>query len=405
MRYIPSRKILDKYSHVLVNFALGGGKGIRRGDVVYLVAYECAKPFYMALRRTILKSGGHVISDYRPSSDDEHKVEKEFYIHADDQQIEFFPAKYMRGLIDEVDHMILIISETDKEALKGIEPKKIMKRGIAFKPYMDWRNEKENKGKFTWTLALYGTPQMAREAGLTEREYWKQIERACFLNNKNPVRKWREVYRKLERYRQKLNSMPIESLHIKGPDADLTIKLGDQRRWMGGSGRNIPSFEIFTSPDWRGTNGWIRFNQPLYRYGHLVTGIKLEFKNGKVVRGSARRNKRVLKEMIAAPNADKVGEFSMTDKRFSHISKFMAETLYDENIGGREGNCHIALGNSYHDCYNGDPSKVSKSRWRKLGFNDSSVHTDIISTASRTITAYLKDGTSRIIYENGRYQF
>ena len=109
--------------------------------------------------------------------------------------------------------------------------------------------------------------------------------------------------------------------------------------------------------------------------------------------------------MIAAPNADKVGEFSMTDKRFSHISKFMAETLYDENIGGREGNCHIALGNSYHDCYNGDPSKVSKSRWRKLGFNDSSVHTDIISTASRTITAYLKDGTSRIIYENGRYQF
>ena len=107
--------------------------------------------------------------------------------------------------------------------------------------------------------------------------------------------------------------------------------------------------------------------------------------------------------MIATEGADMVGEFSLTDKRFSRITKFMAETLFDENIGGENGNTHIALGNAYHDCYEGDPSKLSKKDWAKLGFNDSSVHTDIISTAPRTVTAHMKDGTTKVIYRNGQY--
>ena len=61
--------------------------------------------------------------------------------------------------------------------------------------------------------------------------------------------------------------------------------------WVGCSGRNIPSFEIFTSPDWRGTEGWISFNQPLYRYGNLVRGIRLEFSDGRVVRASRTRTR------------------------------------------------------------------------------------------------------------------
>ena len=109
--------------------------------------------------------------------------------------------------------------------------------------------------------------------------------------------------------------------------------------------------------------------------------------------------------MIATKNADKIGEFSMTDRRFSRITKFMAETLFDENIGGPNGNSHIALGNSYHDCFAGDPTKITKVGFAKLGFNDSSVHTDIISTAPRTVTAYLRGGKEKVIYKNGEYVF
>ncbi len=402
--YHPPQKIIDRYADVLINFALGGGTGIKENDVVHLVVYEYAKPFYRALYKAVLKAGGHVIADYRPDNGDRFPLHREFFLYANNDQLTFFPEKYLRGVVDQVDHTVFILSDTDKHALKGIHPEKIMKRNNSMKPYMDWRRDKENRGEYTWTLALYGTPAMAREAGLSQKQYWQQIIDACFLNYPNPVKKWKQVHNGIERLRAKMNKLPIERLHVEGPDADLWIKLGDKRRWAGGSGRNIPSFEIFTSPDWRGTEGWIRFNQPLYRYGVLMKGVELWFKNGKVVKARAKTNEKTLKHMIASKNADKIGEYSLTDRRFSHITKFMAETLFDENIGGPEGNTHLALGNSYHDCFAGDPSKMKAKDWAKLGFNDSPVHTDIISTAPRTVTAYMKNGSNKVIYKNGEFQ-
>ena len=401
--YEPSQKVLKNYANVLVNFALNSGKGIKKGEVVQITVNECAKPMYVELRRAIWKAGGHVIAQYVPDDDERFKIQRDFFDYASDEQIRFFPAKYTRGVIDEIDHSIIILSDTDVNALQGINPKKMMMRGEAFKPYKEWRNEKENKGRFTWTLALYGTEAMAKEAGLSLREYWRQIENACFLNEKDPIGKWREVVGQTERIRRKLNALDIGKLHIKGPDADLWISLGEKRRWAGGSGRNIPSFELFTSPDWRGTEGWIRFNLPLYRYGTIIKGIELHFKGGRVVKSSAKENEKVLKEMIATPNAEKVGEYSLTDKRHSRITKFMAETLFDENMGGPYGNTHLALGSSYHDCFTGKPSLMKKKDWAHLGFNDSSVHTDIISTAPRTVTAYLKNGKTTVIYKDGMF--
>ncbi len=401
--YHPSQIVLDRYADVLVNFALNHGKGVKPGETVYAIVNETAKPLLVSIRRAILKAGAHMITDYRPDVDENFNMDREFYMLANDQQLSFFPKHYLRGLIDQVDHSLFIISETDKKALAGVDPQKLMKRGEAFKPYMDWRREKENKGKFSWTLALYGTDAMAAEANMSIKEYWDQIIKACFLDQENPIAVWRKTYQQMEKTIQKLNALKIKSVHLEGPDVDLTVLLGEHRRWIGGRGANIPSFEIFTSPDWRGTEGWVRFNQPLYRYGNLITGIELEFKKGLVVNSKAKKNYQVLKEMIASPNANKVGEFSLTDRRFSRITKFMAETLFDENIGGDQGNFHIALGAAYHDCHDGNIAKVKAADWKKLGFNDSSVHTDIISTAPRVVTATLWNGKQKVIYRNGQY--
>jgi aminopeptidase len=408
MSYTPSPELLEKYADVLVNFALGGGKGIKKGDVVRVSASESARPLYQAVHKAILKSGGHMLGNYAPddeSVDKRGNMSRDFFEHAKDHQLDFFPAKYLKGLVEQIDHSMYILCEADPHALKGVEPKKIMRRGVAMKPFMDWRTEKENKGKFTWTIGMYGTPAMAKEAGLTEEEYWDQIIKACFLDEANPIAKWKEVVKGMESYRRKLNALSpkIDKLHIKGADADLWITLGEKRKWLGGSGRNIPSFELFTSPDWRGTNGWIRLNQPLYRYGNKVTGIELEFKNGRVVKSSATENERMLHEMIATEGADKIGEFSLTDRRHSRITKFMAETLYDENIGGPEGNTHIALGRAYEDTFSGNVSKLTKAQSKKLGFNDSSVHTDVISTVKRIVTAHLKNGKEKVIYTDGEF--
>lgn len=403
--YTPSNAVLRRYADVLVNFALNHGKGIKKGDVVNINGPESSKPLFLAVRTAVLKAGGHVIQHYLPDDDDRYNFSASFFEHAKAHQLDFFPQHYFRGLVDQMDHALFILGNTDPHALKEVHPKKIMRRNQAMKPYQDWRRHKEHRGKFSWTIALYGTSAMAREADLSPRAYWREIEKACFLNDKNPITTWRRVYRSIHVYNRKLDVLSpfIEKLHIEGIDANLWVRLGKKRKWLSGRGANVPSFEIFTSPDWRGTEGWARFNQPLYRYGNRITGIELWFKKGRVVKAKAKTGEYLLKEMIRTPGADRVGEFSLTDKRFSRITKFMAETLFDENIGGPQGNTHIALGSSYADTYAGKVSSLTEEQKKGLGFNDSSVHTDIISTTKRRVTAHLTSGKTKVIYENGEF--
>jgi aminopeptidase len=395
--------VLERYARVLVGFALGGGRGIEAGDVVRVAAPECARPLYVELNRAVWRAGGHVLAAYQPDEDATVNLARDFFELARDDQLDFFPAAYMRGLVDQMDHQVSVIATSDPRALDSVDPAKIMRRGEALRPVIDWRGEKENAGRFTWTLGLYGTPAMAAEAGLELEEYWEQIIRACFLDSEDPVARWQEVVGQLEQTRQRLDALEIERLHVTGEDVDLWVTVGERRRWLGGRGRNIPSFEIFTSPDWRGTDGWIYCNQPLYRYGNLVRGIRLQFAAGRVTEASAEENERVLSEMIATEGADRVGEFSLTDRRFSRITRFMAQTLYDENVGGEFGNTHIALGRAYQDAYEGDPSTLTPGDWEELGFNTSSVHTDIVSTTDRTVTALLRGGSEREIYRGGEF--
>jgi aminopeptidase len=88
-----------------------------------------------------------------------------------------------------------------------------------------------------------------------------------------------------------------------------------------------------------------------------------------VITSSATENGDALQEMIAQENADKVGEFSLTDKRHSRITKFMATTLFDENMGGDYGNTHIALGNAYKDTTRVILSAVTNEQWTAMGYN------------------------------------
>ena len=312
-------------------------------------------PLYVELNRAVWRSGGHVLSAYQPDEDAGANLQRDFFELAGEEQVDYFPSRYMRGLVDEMDHQVSVIATTDPRALDSVDPARIMRRGEAMRQLLDWRGEKENEGRFTWTLGLYGTEAMADEAGLDAEAYWEQIIHACFLDSDDPVARWREVGERLESTRERLDELQIASVHVTGPDVDLKVALGEDRRWLGGRGRNIPSFEIFTSPDWRGTEGWIHCDQPLYRYGNLVRGIRLKFEGGRVVEAGADENERVLKEMIATEGADRIGEFSLTDQRFSRITRFMAQTLYDENVGGSFGNTHIALGRAYQDAYDRRP--------------------------------------------------
>ncbi len=398
--YQPDEKTLAKYADLLIKFALGGGTGAKKGETVMVNLPEAAKVFIPHLRRSILTSGAHMLTLYTADDVKSH----EFYDLASEHQLTHFPDKFYKGLVEQMDHSVFIIAEHDKYELKDVDSAKIMKRSKTFKPYMEWRNEKENQGKFSWTLAAFATPAMAKDVGMSLEQYWEQIILGCYLDEKDPIAKWRSIVQEQARLIKVLDDLKIEWLHVEGDSVDLKVQLGATRRWLGGRGANIPSFELFISPDWRGTEGEIEFNQPLYRYGNKIGGIKLKFKKGRVVEATATENQKVLTDMIAVENADKLGEYSLTDGRMSRITKLMGETLFDENFGGKQGNTHMALGNAYQESFSGDPSKVTKKQWAELGFNESAVHTDIISTERRKVTATLPDGSKKVIYQDGQFK-
>jgi aminopeptidase len=402
--YKPDESLLRKYAQVMVHYALADGKGMNKGDTVYLVGQECTKDLFMAIAKEIYAAGGNLITNYSPDNLRDNSLVRFLLQNGSDEQIGFFAAPYWKGIVDSTDHILFIISEPDIHYLEGIPSSKISLMNSARAPYMKMREKKEQEGKLSWSLCLYGTQSMADEAGIAIEEYWEQIIEACYLREDEPLAKWKAVQKEIEEIKDKLDALQIESLHIEGKDVDLQVQIGQHRKWLSGGGKNIPSFEIFTSPDWRGTKGFINFNQPLYYSGKRISGVSLSFKNGVVIASSAKENEDALKEMIAQENANKVGEFSLTDKRHSRITRFMATTLYDENMGGAFGNTHLALGNAYKDTFTGDPASVTEEQWAQMGYNSCpKVHTDIVSTSDRTVTARLPNGTEIIIYKNGQF--
>ncbi len=404
--YTPSDKILEKYADLIVAFGMRGreGKGLAKGDVILVNAPEVAKPLAFHLQSVILKRGYNPIIHFTPSNEGKYRFDANYYTLAKKEQLLHYNDSYTKGLIDQISGSIHILAETDPHSLLEIDSKKILAKSLAAKRGVNYRRNKINAGKLQWTIALYGTDAMAKEAGLTLKQYWNQIIKACYLRDEQPIKTWEKINKTVQTTAKKLTDLQIEKIHLVGEDVDLHVGIGADRQWVAGGGNNIPSYEVFTSPRWQDVHGWIRLNQPHYRYGKKIEGIELWFKDGVVTKSHATKNHDLLKAMLKTPGGNKLGEVSLTDYRLSKINKFMAEILYDENTGGRYGNTHVALGSSFRECYTGKVnSKWKNADWDKLGFNNSVVHSDVISTTNRTVTATLQDGTERVIYRDGKY--
>src|SRR4030043_960080 len=118
--YQPSDKILEKYANVLVNFALGGGKGIKAGEVVFLQIPESAKQILNPLVKSVLRSGGHPLIHYSPEGTDRWMyVDRVFFENANEEQIKYLPKNYLLGRVKDCDHFLSMISTTNKKALAG----------------------------------------------------------------------------------------------------------------------------------------------------------------------------------------------------------------------------------------------------------------------------------------------
>jgi len=389
---------LEKYADVLIwGLTTARTKKFKKGDVI-LLRYEfpavtLAEKVYVRL----VKMGFNVI----PRAGLTPSMEKGFYGLSNDSQLTF-KAPGSEELYKNLSGSIYLAAPASLTHLAGIDPARIGKTAVANKYLRDILDKREEQGLFGWTLCMYPTDELAKHAGMSIDDYASQIAKACFLNSKDPVGQWKEIYEEVKQIKKRLSSLKVLQYHVESANIDLKVTPGEMRRWLGISGHNIPSFELFLSPDWRGTSGKYYADQPSFRSGNLVKGLKLEFKDGRAVKIDAEQGGEFARKQLAMDKgASQVGEFSLTDKRFSKIDKFMANTLFDENFGGKNGNCHIAVGASYSDTYSGNPAELTSVKKAELGFNDSALHWDLVNTEKKCVTARLKDGKTLTVYDNG----
>jgi aminopeptidase len=393
---------LDRYADVLF-WALKTArkKKFKKGDMILVRYHLAALPLAERLFSRILEAGMHPIHRLVLTA----KMEKDFYTLSDNKQLTFHPPG-SEALFEGLNGSIYLYGPDAITHLSNVDPVRIGKVATAYKKLKKILDARDEAGDFGWTLCMVPTLEPANQAEIDLKAYTQQIVKACFLDKKDPVAKWQEVLQKAGDLKKWLNALPVEKLHVESEHVDLTVKPGERRRWIGISGHNIPSFEIFLSPDWRGTQGVYYANLPSYRSGNRVEGVRLEFEKGRVVKVSAQKGEAFVSQQIAMdPGASRVGEFSLTDKRFSKIDRFMANTLFDENFGGSWGNCHVALGSSYTDTFDGDPGTLTQKEKQRLGFNDSALHWDLVNTENKRVIAHLKGGERLTIYENGQFAY
>jgi len=391
---------LERYSEVLLwGLKTARSRPFKKGDVVLVRFNLDAVPLAEMLERRLLDMGMNPVRRLNPTP----RMEKNFFQRANRNQLVFDPPGE-EALYRSLNGSIFLHAPASITHLSAIDPKKISRFTLSKKHLRDILDQREQAGSFGWTLCVLPTAELARHADLDEADYAKQIVKACFLNRRDPVAQWRTVFKNAAAIKGWLNGMDVKHYHVESANIDLEVTPGKQRQWIGISGHNIPSFELFLSPDWRGTRGTYYANQPSYRSGNLVRGVRLEFKKGVAVDVRADAGADFVKKQLKMDRgASRLGEFSLTDKRFSKIDRFMANTLFDENYGGRWGNCHVALGASYADTFSGDGKTLTKALKIRLGFNDSALHWDLVNTEKKRVVAHLQDGLRTTIYENGRF--
>ena len=399
-----TEKQLDNYAEALLWGLCKQKKDeFKAGDIIMIKASSPAMALVECLYRKVLQRGWQPVVKILPTE----IMEVDYFTYAKDYHLDWLPP-WWKEEAQEVRGNIYISAPTSLTHLKDVSPEKQQRNAKAVKPWRDFITEQEQKDLFAWTLAIWPMKCKADKAGMSLKEFKNQIVRACHLNSKDIWATWNNIQDEIDAIKDKLNSMmpDVDYFHMVSDsgEVDIKIKPGAMRRWMGGRGCNIPSFEIFTSPDWRGTTGKFYADQPSYRSGRLVRGVRLTFEDGLVVKASAEEGEDyLLSTLDTDEDARKVGEFSLTDIRHSKINKFMADTLFDENFGGAEGNSHIAIGSAYLETYTGDQSELDKNKKEELGYSDSVVHWDLINTESKIVFAVMKNGDSKITYKHGSY--
>ena len=317
---------------------------------------------------------------------DQH-VRRSMIVHAPDGALRT-PYRYeierLKEMRDRKGAMIFLTGTPEAHLFEALEPTRVAARRVELdEAFADAVLD----GGVAWTIAaapnegwastVFGEPDVER--------LWNAVAIAIRLDEPDPVEAWQEHLATLRRRRDAVNALDLDAVHFLGPGTDLRVGLIRGSTWVTGSipsvrgvefVPNIPTEEVFTSPDLRRTEGFVRTTAPVeLAGGTMVEGLRLRFEGGRIVDVDADRGREVVLAQIEQDEqAHYLGEVALVDgsSAVARAGVIFHDTLFDENA-----NSHIAWGRGFEEALPGSP-ELDRAAKLAAGLNESPIHTDVV---------------------------
>jgi aminopeptidase len=367
------------------------GANVQPGQLVDVVARVEHAEIARAVTRAAYEAGARYVDVYYS---DQH-VRRALIEGAPDDVLSWTPPwllKRAKQVGDERAAVVALTGDAEPDLLADLPGERVGKARMRELAEENTRQINEQLNNWTvvgvpnegWARQMFGEPDLER--------LWQAVEYCVRLDEDDPVAAWRAHVGKIGRRATLLNDMRVDALRFQGPGTDLTVGLLPESRWQGVESEtaeglayvaNMPTEEVFTTPDSRRTEGFVRSTRPLALYGQIVKGLEVRFEAGRIVDVRADEGADVINGQLASDEtAPFLGEIALVDgtSRVGQTGLTFFDTLFDENA-----TCHIAYGSAYAEAVEGEPGE---------GVNVSTVHTDfMVGGPEIAVDALLLDGT------------
>ncbi len=368
---------INKLANLLVNYSTK----VKSSDLVAITALSPAAPLVQEVFRETLKSGGYpyfLSRGYPPYMPGLEHLGEILLKTANEDQLKH-ADRFYKEVVTDFDVLISIISDSNKRDFANIDTERINLHVRANSEATNTYFERLSSGDLRRVLTLYPTQAYAQDADMSLDEFESYIFGASYVDIEDPVAHWQSMHEAQQHAVDWLAGK--KKVEIKGNSVGLTMSI-EGRKFISAAGEiNMPDGEIFTGPVENSVNGWLRTTYPDYGTGREISGIELDFEDGRVERVNALHyTDRIEEKLNTDLGARYVGEFGVgTNKR---VNRFIGEILIDEKIGGT---IHLALGHGY-------PGTGSK--------NESAIHWDLLCDMTDGGQIFVDD---ELFYESGDF--
>jgi aminopeptidase len=373
----------DERLRKFADLAVRIGANVGEGQYVYVNGLVEHAPLVRAIVDSAYDAGAkHVDVFYGDMHVRRSRVEK-----APEELLDYvspFLVKALEDLGAENGAMISITGDPDPELMADLDQERLGKARQTAVMQAHLRNVMSRNVNWTivaypnegWAQTVYGEPDVER--------LWDEVAQTVRLDEDDPVAAWEEHIKRLEERARALNDRQFDAVRFRGPGTDLTIGLIGAARWHSAStetafGRrhvpNVPTEEVFTTPDRNRAEGTVRSTMPLALPGNIIRDLELRFEDGKIVDVKASTGEDYIRQQIATDEGSThLGEVALVDSasRVGKVGHIFFNTLFDENA-----TCHIAFGRGIAYCIEG-AEELDPDAQEKLGINQSVVHTDFM---------------------------